>query len=104
MKVDRENYMKHMVTDLNDSNEMVMFSRSTLGNFCFDTFFKELEDELSHTVNSDKLFELLHSNQIVKLNYTLVDHSNDASIDYSSCTLLNSSFTNPCRNCMFSCS
>ena len=46
--------MKHMVIDLNDPNEMVMCSRSNLGNFCFDTFFEELEDELSHTTNSDK--------------------------------------------------
>ena len=71
--------MKHMVTELNDPNEMVMFSRSNLGNFCFDTFFQELEYGLSHTVNSDKQYELLHSNQIVELNCTLVDHSNDAS-------------------------
>jgi len=88
--------MKHTVTNLNDPNEMVICSKSTLGNFCFDTFFEELEGELSHTMNSDKQSELLHSNQIAKLNYTLVDHSNDASIDSSSCTLLNSSFTNPC--------
>jgi hypothetical protein len=88
--------MKHMVTDLNDSNEMVMFSRSNLGNLCFDTFFEELEDELSHTVNLDKQSKLLQSNQIVELNYTLVDHSYDASISSSSCTLLDSSFTNPC--------
>lgn len=85
-----------MVTDLNDSKEMVIFSRSNLGNFCFDTFFEELEYELSHIVNSDKQFELLHSNQIIKLNCTLVDHSNDASIGSSSCKLLNYSFTNPC--------
>jgi ribonuclease HI len=96
IKGDRENYMKHMVTDLNDSNEMVMCSKSTLGNFCFDTFFEELEGELSHTANSDKQSELLHSNQIAKLNCTLVDHRHDASIDSSSCTLLDSSFTNPC--------
>ena len=48
--------MNHMVTDLNDSNEMVMFSRSNLGNFCFDTFFEEFEDD------SNKKSELLHSN------------------------------------------
>ena len=51
---DRENYMKHTVTNLNDPNEMVMFSISILGNFSFDTFFEELEVELSHTANSDK--------------------------------------------------
>ena len=58
--------MKHTVTDFNDPNETVMFSRSNLGNFCFDTFFEELEDELSHTANSYKEFELLHSNQIAE--------------------------------------
>ena len=88
--------MNHLVTDLNNPNEMVMFSRSNLGNFCFDTFFEELEYELSHTTNLDKQSELLHSNQIAKLNCTLVDHINDASIGYHSCTLLNSSFINPC--------
>ena len=88
--------MKHTVTNPNDPNKTVMFSKFALGNFCFDTFFEELEDELSYTVKSDKQSELLHSNQIVELNCTLVDHSNDASIDSSFCTLLNSSFTNPC--------
>ena len=88
--------MKHRVTNLNDPNETVMCSKSTLGSFCFDTFFEELEGELSHTTNSNKQFELLQSNQFSKLNCTLVDHRNDASIDSSSCTLLNSSFTNPC--------
>ena len=56
-----------------------------------------MEDELSHTANLDKQSDLLHSNQIAELNYTLVDHSNDASIDSSSYTLLNCSFTNPCK-------
>ena len=62
--------MKHTITDLNDPNETVMFSRSILGNFSFDTFFEELEDELSHIANSDKQSELLHSNQISELNCT----------------------------------
>jgi hypothetical protein len=88
--------MKHTVTGLNDPNDMVMFSRYILDNLSFDTFFKELEDALSNTTNQDKQYELLHSNQIAKLNCTLVDHSNDASIGSSSFTLLNSSFTNPC--------
>ena len=54
--------MKHTVTDLNDPNETIMFSRSNIGNFSFGTFFEELEDELSHTMNLDKQSELLHSN------------------------------------------
>ena len=54
--------MKHMVTNLNDPNKLVMFSRSILGNFSFDTFFEYLEDDLSHTANLDKHSELLHLN------------------------------------------
>ena len=83
-----------MVIGLNDLNESVTISRSILGNLFFDTFFEELEPELSPCVNLDKQFELLHSNHIAKLKYTLVYHSNDASI--GSCRLVNSSFTNHC--------
>ena len=61
IKVEQENYMKLTVTDLNDPNETIMFSRSILNNFSFDTFFEELEDELSHTMNLDKKSKLLHS-------------------------------------------
>ena len=43
-----------------------------------------------------KQSEILHSNHIFKLNCTLVDYSNDASVDSSHCTLVNSSFTNYC--------
>ena len=85
-----------MVTDLNDPNDMVMFSRSILGIFCFDIFFEELEVELSHPTNSDKKLELFHSNQVVKRNCTLLDHSNDEPIGSSHCTLVNTSFTNHC--------
>ena len=56
--------MKHTITSLNDSNELVIFSRSILGNFFFDTFFEKLEAELSPCANSSKQSELLHSNQI----------------------------------------
>ena len=40
IKVEHERYMKHTITDLNDTNELVMFSNSILGNFFFDTFFR----------------------------------------------------------------
>ena len=33
IKIDRERYMKHTVTDPNDTNEPVMFNHSILGNF-----------------------------------------------------------------------
>jgi ribonuclease HI len=96
--------MKHVVTDLNDRDELVMFSRYILGNFCFKTVFGQLEDELYPLANSYKQYKLLHSNQIVKLKCTLVDCSNDASVDSSTCKevdsshykLVNSSFTNHC--------
>ena len=32
IKVDHERYMKHIVTDLNDTNEPMMFNHSILGN------------------------------------------------------------------------
>ena len=85
-----------MVTDLNDPNETVMFSRSIIGNFWFEIFFGELEAETYPLVDPYKQSELLHSNQIAKLNCKLVDYSNDASVDSSHCTLVNSSFTNYC--------
>ena len=59
--------MKHRVTNFNDPSETIMFSRSILGNLSFDTFFEELEDELSHTANCNKQYEILHSNQIAEL-------------------------------------
>ena len=96
IKVEHECYMKHMVTSLNDPNEAVMFSNSILKKICFDMFFGELEDEISPLADLDKQYELLHSNPIAKINCTLVDYSNDASIDYSHCTLVDSSFTNYC--------
>jgi hypothetical protein len=43
IKVELENYMKYTVFDLNNPNETIMFSRSILGNFSFDTFFEKLE-------------------------------------------------------------
>ena len=65
--------MKHMVTDLNDSNEPIMFSNSILGNFYFDTFFGELEAELSPFANSNEQYELLHTTQIVEPHCNIVE-------------------------------
>ena len=67
--------MKHRITDLNDPNKPVMFSTSILDNFCFETFFGELEVELSPHANSCTQFELLHPTQIVEPYCTLVDIS-----------------------------
>jgi hypothetical protein len=67
--------MKYTVTNLNDGNEPVMFSNSMLGNFHFDTFFGELEVELSPFANSNTQSILLHCTQIVEPNCTFVDIS-----------------------------
>ena len=86
--------MKHTVTDLNDLNEPVMFSKSILGNFYFDTFFAELEEELSPLADSDMQSELLYSTQIVKHNCTIVDSTTCTEVDSSDCTYVVSSSTN----------
>ena len=55
-----------------------------------------MEVEVSPLMDWYNQYELLHSNEITELNYTLVDCSNDASIDSSHCTLVNFCFTNYC--------
>ena len=80
IKLEREHYMKHAIIDLNDPHEPIMFSRSIFFKFFFETFFDELEVELYPLVYSYKKYKLLKSNYIADLDYTLVEHSNDASI------------------------
>ena len=65
IKVEHEPFMKHMVTGLNDTNELVMFSNSIPRNCCFDTIFRELESELYPLTNSDKQCELRFLSPIV---------------------------------------
>jgi hypothetical protein len=83
--------MKHTVTNLNDTNNPVMFSNSILGNFCFDTFFGKLEVELSPFANSDKQYELLHATHIVEPLCTIVDTC--TKVDSNNCTNVSSSST-----------
>ena len=60
IKVEHDRYMKHRVTDLDNTNEPIMFSNSILGNLFFDTFFGELEAGLlSPLANSEKQSKLL---------------------------------------------
>ena len=72
--------MKYTVNDLNDINELVIFSKSSLGNFYFETFVGDLNVELTPDVNLYMQFELIHSTQIVEPHCTLIDIS---STDYS---------------------
>jgi hypothetical protein len=73
IKVDCERYMKHTVTDLNDANEPVMFNHFILGNFCFETFFGELEAETSTFTNSNEQPELLQITQTDEPHYTILE-------------------------------
>ena len=65
--------MKHTVIDINDPNEPVMFSNSILGNFCFETFFGELEAETSICMNSNEQSELLHTTQTIESHYNIIE-------------------------------
>ena len=62
IKFECEQYMKHMVTDLNGVNEHVMFSNYVMGNLCFNAFFGELDVEFSPIMNSYMKYEILPCN------------------------------------------
>ena len=76
--------MKHTVTDLNDMNEPVMFSNSILGNFCFETFFGELEVQTSQYVDSNEQPELLHTTQTIEPHCNIIEDC--IKLDTSKCT------------------
>ena len=84
IKVDRERYMKHTVTNLNDTNEPVMFNHSILGNFCFETFFGELEAETSTYADSNEQSELLQITQTDEPHYTIAKHCTNLDTNSSS--------------------
>jgi hypothetical protein len=80
--------MKHLVTDLDDTNELVMFSKSLLGNFYFDTFFDELDAEFYPIINSYMQYELLPFTQVAEPHYILVDaNSTNCNIELTNSTL-----------------
>ena len=47
IRIDREHYMKHTVTKLDDSNEPVLFTDTIMGNYMVDSLFGNLEAETS---------------------------------------------------------
>ena len=67
-------YETYTVTNLNDTNELVMLSHSILGNFLFETFFGELEVETSTCVDSNKQSELLQIMQTDEPHCTIVEN------------------------------
>ena len=68
--------MKHVVTDLNDTNEPVMFNNSILGNYSYDTFFGNYTYETSSFTESNTQSEILHCTQIVESNSNIVYQTN----------------------------
>ena len=76
--------MKHLVTDLNDTNELVMFNHSILGNFFFETFFGELEEETSTYVDSNKQSELLQITQTNEPHCTILGECTNVDTNNSS--------------------
>lgn len=40
IRVDRDNHMKHSVTDFDEENERIVFSNNILGNYSFESFFE----------------------------------------------------------------
>jgi hypothetical protein len=84
IKVDHERYMKHTVTDLNDTNEPMMFNHSILGNFCFETFFGELEAETSTYADSNEQSKLLQITQTDEPHYTILEDCTNVDTNNSS--------------------
>lgn len=59
IRVERERYMKHTVTELEAPNEPIMFINTILGNYCFDTFFGDFlaeESPVLENVISELMF------------------------------------------------
>jgi hypothetical protein len=71
----KKKHMKYIVIELNHPNELVVFSNSTLGNYCFDTFFGEFNAETCNAVQSYVQSEVLHYTQALELNYTIVEYN-----------------------------
>ena len=76
--------MKHTVTDLNDTNEPVMFNHSILGNFYFETFFSELEEEICTYADSNEQSELLQITQTDEPHCTILEDCTNVDTNNSS--------------------
>ena len=84
--------MKHVVTELNDSNEPIIFHNSILGNYNLNTYFENISADVPFLVESYKQSETLQYSQIVKLHYNLVDcSSTNVEVDTNNCLSFSSS-------------
>jgi hypothetical protein len=60
--------MKHVVTDLNDSNDPILLSHSTQENYYFDSFFGNYVVDCSTFADSCDQYKILHTTQVVISN------------------------------------
>lgn len=87
--------MKFIVTELNDSNEQVMFHKFILGNYKFNTYFENISADVSSLDKSYKKFKVLHCTYIVKLHCNIVDCiSTNVDIDTNNCFSFSSNENN----------
>ena len=56
--------MKHTVTELDDSNEPVLFTDTIMGNYMEDSFFGDFEDETSSITGAEQQSEICHFSQV----------------------------------------
>ena len=64
IRIDRERYMKHTVTEIDDSNEPVLFTDTIMGNYTADSFFGNLEAEISEIPDSNQQSKICHFTQV----------------------------------------
>jgi hypothetical protein len=81
--VDRERYMKHVVMNLNDPNEPIMFNHYVLGNYSSDSFFGNYSVEISSYAESNTQSEILHCTRIVEHRCNIPDVNNHDLVQYN---------------------
>jgi len=57
--------MKHIVTDMEDHNEHVMFTLSILENYCFKSYFGDIEPIMPPLMELNKKSKIIHSTQML---------------------------------------
>jgi hypothetical protein len=72
IRSDRDIYMTHVVTYLNDVNEPITFNHEILGNYNLDTFFGYFIVKISPHAKSFLQFEILYCTQIVEIECNII--------------------------------
>jgi hypothetical protein len=77
IRINGERYMKHVVIDFNDMNELIMFNHSILRNYSYETFFGNFIYEPLSLMEFDTKYETLHCTQIIEPSFNIVDQTNN---------------------------